>query len=63
MTRANERIHLGVGHPETKVIHRFSAGRFVPYEPLHGTIPRVTESMDVLLGSLENMPVTIIEHA
>lgn len=59
----NEWIHLVVVHPETKAIHRFRDGRFVPYEPLHGTIPRVTESMDVLLGSLENMPVTIIEHA
>ena len=59
----NEWIHLVVVHPETKVIHRFRDGRFEPYDPLHGTTPRVKESLEVLSGSLENMPVTIIEHA
>lgn len=59
----NEWVHLVVVHPTDRSIHRFREGRFEPYRPHHGQVERARDLFAVLRGSVENMPVTILENA
>jgi uncharacterized protein len=58
----NEWIHLVVVHPVTRSLHRFKEGRFEEFHPLHGMVPHVSLGKLELAGSMENMPVTLIDN-
>ncbi len=56
----DEWIHLVVQHPESKILHRYSNGKFEEYQTLIKEI-RTTNSLEKLIeSSEENLPVLIL---
>lgn len=59
----HEWVHLIVVHPIDRSMYRFREGRFEHYMPHHGQVERARDLFAVLRGSVDNMPVTILENA
>lgn len=60
----NNWIHLAAVNPETKEIHIFREGKFVPYSPLHTGISKKSKTDDMIRtieSTLDNLPVHIID--
>jgi uncharacterized protein YbcC (UPF0753/DUF2309 family) len=57
----NEWINLVSINPETKQIHLFREGHFVPYEPIKQKIETVSDITPILESTLENIPVYITQ--
>ena len=53
----NEWVVLALKHPESYEIFIFKDGEFIPYEPLHLIIGKVTDLNLVVESSEENLPV------
>lgn len=56
----NEWVHLVVVHPETKTMHRFKEGKYLPYEPVHQELQSTTDMVSLFETHAENFPVYLI---
>jgi uncharacterized protein len=57
----DEWIHLVVLHPESKLLHRYVAGKFVEYHPLNSEVRETTDINHLIETSTENLPVYILK--
>jgi uncharacterized protein YbcC (UPF0753/DUF2309 family) len=53
----NEWVRLIAVNPETKELHLFGKGSFLPYEPLKNGVPSIADLTTLLESSQENLPV------
>ena len=58
----NEWVHLVTVNPETKELHEFKDGAFVPYIPLTNQLDTVKDLSVLLESTQENFPVYLINN-
>jgi uncharacterized protein YbcC (UPF0753/DUF2309 family) len=58
----NEWVHLVTMNPETKELHEFKDGAFVPYIPLTNQLDTVKDLSVLLESTQENFPVYLINN-
>jgi len=57
----NDWINLIAVNPETKEMHLFKEGVFIPYQPIQQKIEEVTDITPIVESTLDNIPVYLIK--